>query len=517
LGLLLLLVLVLTGSGLYTTYSYRSLVKSLSQRAVELPLAATLGEQVADARVTLGELRGLRVAAGSLKDCGSASASWLGTDFRNKLDLIDHALSDYRGQLERKIQDGSTIADTVQEEATLSEVEAALARVREVNHDEDWAFDRVKIGELDEQMQELQELAFKLPSYLHDKLGGFAAEVRNRYRALIIGTSLAGVTALLISALLVRLFYQWVFRPLKGLIAGSREVAAGKFNYRIRLDAQDEMAELAEAMNDMTARFQAIRDDLDRKVQERTRQVVRSEKLASVGFLAAGVAHEINNPLASIALCAESLESRVRESLKNGDEQHGVIRNYLEMIQSESFRCKEITEKLLDFSRMGPVKRQSAELGELVRSVIDMVSHLGKYQSMNIEFDAHEPVVAHVNVQEIKQVVLNLLANALDSLDDDGTVRIRLLKHGGHAELIFTDNGCGMEPEVVQHIFEPFYTRRRGGQGTGLGLSITCCIVNDHGGEIEAQSPGPGQGSTLRVRLPLAESEKEKENQRRAA
>ena len=98
------------------------------------------------------------------------------------------------------------------------------------------------------------------------------------------------------------------------LIDGSRQVAAGEFDYRIHLDTDDEMAELAEAMNDMTARFQAIRDDLDRQVQERTKQVVRSEQLASVGFLAAGVAHEINNPLASIALCAESLRKPRCES-----------------------------------------------------------------------------------------------------------------------------------------------------------------------------------------------------------
>ena len=97
------------------------------------------------------------------------------------------------------------------------------------------------------------------------------------------------------------------------LIEGSRRVAAGEFGYRIKLDTRDEMSELADAMNDMTARFQAIRDDLDRQVQERTKQVVRSEQLASVGFLAAGVAHEINNPLASIALCAESLEGRLHE------------------------------------------------------------------------------------------------------------------------------------------------------------------------------------------------------------
>ena len=120
--------------------------------------------------------------------------------------------------------------------------------------------------------------------------------------------------AALLFVLFVKLFYDWVFRPLRILIKGSRRVAAGQFHYRIQLDTHDEMSELAEAMNDMTARFREIRDDLDQQVRERTNQVVRSEQLASVGFLAAGVAHEINNPLASIAMCAESLESRFGEA-----------------------------------------------------------------------------------------------------------------------------------------------------------------------------------------------------------
>src|SRR5207237_5260367 len=139
---------------------------------------------------------------------------------------------------------------------------------------------------------------------------------------------------------------KWIAGPLATLVAGSRKVAAGDFNHRIRLETEDEMRELADSMNDMTARFQEIRDDLDRQVRERTQQVVRSEQLASVGFLAAGVAHEINNPLASIALCAESLESRIHEMLigagdgSSADQE--VIRNYLRMIQNEAFRCKGI-------------------------------------------------------------------------------------------------------------------------------------------------------------------------------
>ena len=276
------------------------------------------------------------------------------------------------------------------------------------------------------------------------------------------------------------------------------------------------MAELAEAMNDMTARFQAIRDDLDRQVQERTKQVVRSEQLASVGFLAAGVAHEINNPLASIAMCAESLEGRFHGLLDETNADHSVMKSYLRMIQSEAFRCKEITEKLLDFSRIGQSRRQSADLVELVRDVTEMLRHLGKYQHKEISLQSRGPVIAPVNPQQFKQVMLNLLTNALDSIDADGTVRVEIGRHAGFAELAVVDNGSGMPPEVLEHVFEPFFTRRREGQGTGLGLSISYRIIADHGGEIAAESPGPGQGATFHVRLPLLQ-EKENYHQQRAA
>jgi signal transduction histidine kinase len=294
-------------------------------------------------------------------------------------------------------------------------------------------------------------------------------------------------------------------------------VAAGQFGHRIHLHTHDEMAELAEAMNDMTARFQATRDDLDRQVQERTKQVVRSEQLASVGFLAAGVAHEINNPLASIAMCAESLEGRLGEVLDAANPEHAVVASYLRMIQSEAFRCKEITEKLLDFSRIGQARRQRSDLVELVRGVIEMLGHLGKYQRKEIELETAGVVIALVNPQEIKQVVLNLLTNALDSIEEGGTVRVEVGRRQGFAEIAVTDRGCGMTPEVMEHIFEPFFTRRKEGQGTGLGLSISYRIVADHGGQLEAHSPGRDRGATFRVRLPLVTSHKETDHQYLAA
>ncbi len=509
--LLLALVTILASSGLYATYAYRGLAKSLSTRVKELPLAAELSRQVDDLRMTLSELRGLRASTFASVDPGSVPVQvrMIGDRFRGDLADVEQTLDRYRAQLEEKRLAGSTIIDNQPEWRTVHKIESALERIRAVHRDADWMLDDVKVGQLEAELEYLGSLAGELPSHLHSKLAGFAAEVRGQYRALIVGTWIASLVAGLLLALLIRLFYRWVFVPLRVLIAGSREVASGNFGHRIHLRTDDEMADLAGAMNQMTDRFEAIRDDLDRQVKERTKQVVRNEQLASVGFLAAGVAHEINNPLASIAMCAESLEERTGEVLDPADPQHAVIASYLKMIQSEAFRCKDITEKLLDFSRMGEVERHDADLADLVQGVIDMVGHLGRYQGKHIEFTPAGPLVAPVNPREIKQVVLNLLTNALDSLDEGGTVAIELVRRDGAAELTFTDDGCGMTPEVLDHVFEPFFTRKRNGQGTGLGLSITCRIVADHGGEIEAHSPGPGRGATFRVRLPLSSAGKQ--------
>lgn len=516
LGLLLSLVVILAGSGLYTTYAYRSLAKSLSARVKELPVAARLSRQVGDLRILLTELDGLQTGRFQSVDLAMEVRD-VGDRFRTGLLGVDETLSEYRHELEEQRAAGSPITDKEQEWRTVHKIEAALARVREANRDGDWILGDVKIEQLKLELEYLQNLSAELPSHLHRRLEGFAFEVRGQYRALIVGTWITSVLAGLIFALFIWLFYQWIFAPLQVLVDGSRKVASGRFSHRIHLDTRDEMAELARAMNRMTARFEAIRDDLDRQVQERTKQVIRNEQLASVGFLAAGVAHEINNPLASIAMCAESLEERLGELTDRADEDSGVVASYLQMIQSEAFRCKEITEKLLDFSRTGEVTRQDADLGDLIRGVIDVVGHLGKYQSKHIKFSPTASVLVHVNAQEIKQVVLNLLTNALDSLDEGGTVRISLHACDGMAELTLADDGCGMTPEVRDHVFEPFFTRRRSGQGTGLGLSITYRIVADHGGNIDAQSDGPGRGSTFRVWLPLAPMHKEVQDRHQAA
>jgi signal transduction histidine kinase len=173
------------------------------------------------------------------------------------------------------------------------------------------------------------------------------------------------------------------------------------------------------------------------------------------------------------------------------------------MIQKEAFRCKQITEKLLDFSRMGDPERHHTDMRELVSGVIEMVRHLGKYQNKHIVLTEGEPVIVEVCPPELKQVMLNLVTNGLDSVEHGGTVTVSVGTRGGDAQIIVEDDGCGMTEEVIQHLYEPFFTRRRGGQGTGLGLSITYRIVEEHHGQIVAHSDGYGLGSKFTVTLPL--------------
>ncbi|MCE9629907.1 MAG: histidine kinase, partial [Planctomycetia bacterium] len=182
-----------------------------------------------------------------------------------------------------------------------------------------------------------------------------------------------------------------------------------------------------------------------------------------------------------------------------------VARRYLALIQSEAFRCKGITEKLLDFSRLGEVRRQATALVGLVADVAEMLRHVGRFAGRTIEIEEGQDVLVMVNPQEIKQVVLNLLVNALDSIEETGKVRVAAKRSGGEAVLTLVDDGCGMTDEVLEHLFEPFFTRRKAGQGNGLGLSIAHRIVTDHGGRIQATSDGPGKGSTFRLVLPLAQ------------
>lgn len=344
--------------------------------------------------------------------------------------------------------------------------------------------------------------AVKIPAVTQE-LNREVFDARQFHKFLSSIIYVSGVVALLILLFLFRLVYVSFYQPVQKLHEGARRVTNEDFTYRVRINSTDEFGEFASAFNSMIDRFQDIKSNLDQQVRMRSKQLVRSERLAGVGFLAAGVAHEINNPLSAIAMAAESLEDRV-ETLSSpvdaGDRE--VFANYLKMIQRESERCRSITGKLLDFARGQEGVRQRVDVASTIREVLEIISHLGKFKGRNIIFDYPRPCYLEANGAEIKQVILNLTTNALEALADGGVLTITIREQSEQIEIAFRDNGMGMSQEVLDNLFEPFYTSKQGGQGTGLGLSISHRIIDDHQGSIEAHSDGPGTGSTFLVKLP---------------
>src|ERR1019366_956799 len=216
-----------------------------------------------------------------------------------------------------------------------------------------------------EKMEEAETHVSDLIGTITGELSTLILQTRREARKSIVLVISTGVLAVLLMIGLLRFFYRWVAQPIRDLELGVSRVARGDFQYRIDIKSGDEIEDLARSFNEMTDKLRAMYENLAQQVNERSRQLVRSERLAGVGFLAAGVAHEINNPLASIAFCSEALESRLAElllkvSLSSQDRE--TIAKYLKMIQEEAFRCKEITQKLLAFSRGGELKRDETDL-----------------------------------------------------------------------------------------------------------------------------------------------------------
>jgi len=233
------------------------------------------------------------------------------------------------------------------------------------------------------------------------------------------------------------------------------------------------------------------------------RQMLLTERLTTAGRLAAGVAHEINNPLATIAGCAESLRGRLDEGAPAGLSEPADFRQYLRLIEEEAYRCKEITGSLLQLVRDPGSQRTVTDLNGVVLKAAELLSHQSRFAGSCVvtELDPELPTVA-VNEGQLRQVCLGLASNALEAMEDRGTLIIRSRRARGEVEIELEDEGPGIPAQNLSRIFDPFFTTKPPGQGTGLGLFIAQGIVTDHGGRIEVSSV-VSKGSVFRVVLPL--------------
>jgi two-component system, NtrC family, sensor kinase len=229
----------------------------------------------------------------------------------------------------------------------------------------------------------------------------------------------------------------------------------------------------------------------------------RAEKLAAVGRLAAGVVHEINNPLATISACAESLESRVEEGDFGTSPEVDDLHEYLCLIRSEAFRCKAITNGLLDFSRVRTSNRLMIDIPDLIRSSANLIAHQKRGSDINIKFEVEENL-PQINADhgQIQQAVIALATNAVDAMPNGGTLTFRAKASSSRLTLEIQDSGIGIAPENLSKVFEPFFTTKEVGRGTGLGLAVCYGIITEHGGRLSVRS-NVGIGTTFTIFLPI--------------
>jgi two-component system, NtrC family, sensor kinase len=324
---------------------------------------------------------------------------------------------------------------------------------------------------------------------------------------LLFYVSMTGLAVLVLAYLSLT---SWIVRPLDQLTRGSELLASGSTDVRVPERGAAEVARLAAAFNEMARQLRAQRQALEQRLRElehkttelknTQQQLIHGEKLASVGRLAAGVAHEIGNPLAAIL--------GLTELLRAGDAAPDQAAEFLARIHGETERIHRIIRDLLDFSRRDPedVAGQSADLAQAVADAVNLVRPQKESQQIEIAvaLAAHLPRVQGPQ-HRLTQVLLNLLLNAVDALGGRGRIEISAERADDECVLCVSDDGPGLPDEVLARLFEPFTTTKPPGKGTGLGLAVCHALVEGMGGTIRAENR-PDRGARFEVRLRVARS-----------
>ncbi len=316
-----------------------------------------------------------------------------------------------------------------------------------------------------------------------------------------------------ISVSLGLILYKIVSKPVSELIYGMEKISAGDFNYSVPIKSEDEMGTLARTFNSMIKDIKAARDQkevwtqtLETEIAKKTEEIkkthaglVQTEKLASLGRMAAGVAHEINNPLTGIVTFAHLMEKNISPESQEAQD--------LNVIIEEAERCSKIIKNLLTFARATPSEKGKISINNVLAQSIYMVKNQEKFHNIkfNINIDS-SPTITFGDASQFQQIFLNMFINAADAMNEKGTITIAtkkiVMNDKPYVEIAFSDTGCGIPEENFAKLFEPFFTTKPFGKGTGLGLSVSHGIVKHHGGQIGVKST-IGKGTTFFIKLVL--------------
>ena len=334
---------------------------------------------------------------------------------------------------------------------------------------------------------------------------------------------------LMVSAGTIAFVYRIVRRPVMKLVEGTQRIAQGDLDTRIDVTSRDELGVLASAFNGMTQDLHKAREEanqwsqqLEQKVVEKTaelgriqRQVLLMEKMASLGKLAATVAHELNNPLGGILNYAKLVERVVRDETLDEVGKREVQR-YLTAIQQESRRSGEIVRNLLLFARPSQASFAPTHLSQIIERSLLLIHHRMTMASIACDYlPTAENDVLTCDPDQMQQVLVALLVNAIEAMEDGGNLRLTVTPTADTIELVVADTGVGIPEDAIGHIFEPFFSTKDKESGVGLGLAVVYGIVQGHHGTIDVTSQ-PGKGATFTVRLPRSPKPPESPNKESA-
>lgn len=323
------------------------------------------------------------------------------------------------------------------------------------------------------------------------------------------------VMFLLISFFTLVFIWRFVNLPLKKLTLGTREIMNGNLDFRLNVNSKDEIGILADSFNKMTEQLKRAHEELlnwaktlEQKVNEKTAELQRAhaymvqiEKMASLGKLAATVAHELNNPIEGILTYAKLLKRRIQNG-KFNDERDEIL-SELSIIIDELSRCGNIVKNLLLFSKQRVGEFKDEDIRRVIKRSIELISHHLQMNNIKLELDLpEEPVIVFCDIQQIEQMLLAMEINSVEAMPDGGTLRIELKEiNNREVQIKIVDTGIGIPDDVLPHIFEPFFTTKKEGRGTGLGLAVVYGIVERHGGKISVESK-VNHGTTFAITLP---------------
>ncbi|HKT87124.1 MAG TPA: ATP-binding protein [Candidatus Sulfotelmatobacter sp.] len=340
-------------------------------------------------------------------------------------------------------------------------------------------------------------------------------------RQMIIYTACALLLIVLMSWLVV---WRVVGKPVKALQKGTEQLASGDLGYQIDGHSHDELGELASSFNGMSRELESEHNEnlawtrtLEQRVEQKTAELKRAhehalhtEKMASIGKMAAVLAHEINNPLSGILTYAKLLRKWVDQA-DGAQNKRREICDSLDLIASESRRCGDLVKNLLTFSRTTPMNLQKANLNQVIDRSLRLVQHQFDLAGIQVQqqLDPDLPLV-QCDAAQIEQVLLALIMNAMDAMPQGGNLWLTSFYSGEEnaVRIVVRDDGAGIPADILPRIFEPFLTTKETGRGVGLGLAISQSILERHHGRIEVQSE-VGRGTTFTVSLPSDESAKE--------